>query len=176
VIQQAVEIGRVICTLDPAEAALRDERMRAGVALKPPPEPRLGTSQLYHAEDVNAGYLSVQGPITHDGHTGLFDDVVGQGWQLLLRCDGPVPGFTAEAGLVIERLSVVVATFGNAGDTTDVDGTYSAWFERLNTDAILVRPDFYVFGTSALADINALVVSAWQALQREEMVHGDCEV
>jgi hypothetical protein len=77
---------------------------------------------------------------------------------------------------VFERLNVVVARFGNAGDTTDLDGTYAAWFERLNADAVLVRPDFYVFGTSSLADTNALVVSAWQALQREEMVHGDCEV
>jgi len=165
IIRQAVEAGRVICMLDPAEAAERDERMRAGIELKPPPEPRLGISRLYDTGDVNAGYLSVQGRVARGGLEGLFDDVVGKGWQLLLRSDKPVPAFNKPARDAIGRLGVVVATFGSAGDTTDLDGTYAAWFDRLKTDAILVRPDFYVFGTSSLANANALVVAAWRALQ-----------
>ena len=34
----------------------------------------------------------------------------------------------------------------------DVNGTYKQWFAELNCCAVLVRPDFYVFGTVSVAD------------------------
>ena len=169
IIRQAVEMGRIICMLDPGEVAARDERMKAALrnpalAVQPPPEPRLGDGGAYRADDPHAGYLSVQGRVRRDGREGLFDDVVGKGWQLLLRTgagasklDGLPPG-------VVRRLSPVVASFGEGGDTTDLDGTYARWFDRLRADAVLVRPDFYVFGTSSLAGVHELVASAGKAL------------
>jgi hypothetical protein len=39
--------------------------------------------------------------------------------------------------------------FGPSSDFVDVNGTYAAWFEGLNARVVLVRPDFYVFGTGA---------------------------
>lgn len=165
IISQAVEMGRIICTLDPDEVAARDERMKAAIrdpllALKPPPEPRLGDGGAYRRGDDRAGYLSIQGRVRHDGREGLFDDVVGQGWQLLLRGAAASPLSDDTSCDVARSLDLVVADFGPHGDTVDVDGTYGAWFERLGVDAVLVRPDFYVFGTSPAADIATLLASA----------------
>ena len=155
IIRQAVDMGRIICLLDPAEVAARDERMKAAIsnpalALKPPPEPRLGDGGAYLASDPNAGYLSVQGRVRRDGRAGLFDDIVGSGWQLLLR-DGGAPYCDRGA------LKLVIADFGPGGDTIDIDGVYADWFERLRADAVLVRPDLYVFGTSSMAKVGELL-------------------
>ena len=167
IIQQAVGMGRIICMLDPADVAERDDRMKAAIkdpslALKPPPEPRLGDAGAYRADDVNAGFLSVQGRVRRDHREGLFDDVVGTGWQLLVRAGGP----DKETVRAVERLGGVVAVFGPGGDTVDLDDSYAIWFDRLGADAVLVRPDFYVFGTAPFAGIEALVASAEAMLAR----------
>ena len=45
-------------------------------------------------------------------------------------------------------------------DVIDVAGTYSEWFAQLGRTAVLGRPDFFVFGSSAdAADTAALVMS-----------------
>lgn len=167
IIRQAVEMGRLICMLDPAEVAARDVAMKEAMrnpalALKPPPEPRLGDSGAFIAADPHAGYLSVQGRVRHGGREGLFDDTVGQGWQLLLR-DAAPDGIEPQARAAIERLGGVVACFGPHGDTVDLDGAYAAWFDSLNVEAVLVRPDFYMFGTASLARLPLLLAQA-QAL------------
>ena len=174
IVRQAVEIGRVICMTDPAEAAARDQAMTAAIrdpsrALKPPPEPRLGDAGLYLASDPNAGYLSVQGRLRHDDHEGLFDDVFGPGWQLILRHRLPSDSLAPEAEEVLRRLRVVVASVGDDGEASDVDGTYAAWFDRLGADAVLVRPDLYVFGTSRDDRLDTLLQAAGRALFGEDV-------
>ena len=164
IIGQAVEMGRLICMLDPDEVAERDARMKAAMqdpslGLKPPPEPQLGYAGGYRITDAAAGLLAVQGVVRRGDRTGLFDDVAGTGWQLLVRsADAPVvlDPVTRET---IREMGIVVADFGPDGGTVDVDGTYAAWFDRIGAEAVLVRPDFYVFGTSAREDIDALVGS-----------------
>lgn len=162
IIRQAVEIGRLICMLDPDEVAARDARMKEAMknpalALKPPPEPRLGSAGAWRADDANAGYLSVQGRVRHGGREGLFDDVVGQGWQLLLRTQSGTAALDAPTREAMRRAGVVVADFGPQGDTIDLDGTYATWFDGLAAEAVLVRPDFYVFGTSPVSQVASLL-------------------
>ena len=174
IIEQAVALGRVICTLDPLEAERRDLEMKAALndpaaQPTPPPEPKLGSGGIVRPDDPNAGYLSVQGHVRHQGVEGLLDDVVGPGWQLLIR--GSTARLSDEAKQVVDRLTIGIATFGTSGDTIDLDGTYAAWFAELNAEAVLIRPDFYVFGTSEDADGQSdLVVAAWHSLQRDALV------
>lgn len=162
IITQAVEIGRLICMLDPAEVAERDTAMKAAMkdpalALKPPPEPRLGEG-FWRAGDASAGYLAAQGRVGHAGREGLFDDIVGKGWQLLVR--GPKAlRLDDDARRTLSALGIAVADFGTAGDTIDIDDVYGPWFDRLDAEAILVRPDFYVFGSGTMAEIPALIGS-----------------
>jgi hypothetical protein len=172
IIRQAVELGRIICMLGPDEVAARNIQMKAAMkdptlGLKPPPEPRLGGG-LYLASDDNAGYLSIQGQVGHNGREGFFDDVVGKGWQLLMRSNGIAPAFDRTTRDIIEQLHVVAADFGPGGDTVDLEGNYASWFDRLGTDAVLVRPDFYIFGTSSIEDINALMAVAQAMLEMRE--------
>ena len=169
IIRQAVEMGRIICMLDPAEVAARDERMKAAVkdqrlALRAPPEPRLGDGNAYIFSDPNAGYLSVQGRVLHGGREGLFDDVVGRGWQLLLRGRDDGPATDRQIVEQVDQFGGVVADFGPGGNTVDLDGSYAKWFDRLGVDAVLVRPDFYVFGSAKAAEVHQLVASAGQIL------------
>jgi len=180
IIRQAVEIGRLICMLDPAEVAARDERMKVAMtnpalALKPPPEPRLGKGGAFLSEDPNAGYLSVQGRVSRDGREGLFDDVVGKGWQLLLRSDRAKSALDNQVQEAIRRLDVVVADFGPGGDTIDLDGTYASWFDRLGSDAVLVRPDFYIFGTSSALDAKSLLGSAADVYGTAKRMEQPCQ-
>ena len=169
IIRQAVEIGRMICMLDPEEVAARDANMKAAMkdpslGVKPPPEPRLGYAGIYQITDDHAGYLSVQGHVRRDGRDGLFDDVVGKGWQLLMRSSGKAMVLDQTSMQFIEDFAIAVADFGSSGDTEDLDGVYGAWFDRLGTSAVLVRPDFYVFGISSVEDINALLFAAQTAI------------
>ncbi len=165
IITQAVGLGRVICMLDPDEVAARDRQMKAALqdpalAVKPPPEPRLGDGGAYRADDANAGYLAVQGRVRHDGREGLFDDVVGKGWQLLVRGDVAAPAIDASMRNKVRQLGGVAADFGPHGDTVDLDGSYAEWFSRLGADAVLVRPDLYVFGTGSLTEVGPLLAAA----------------
>ncbi len=165
IIRQAVEIGRLICMVDPTAVATRDAQMKAAMkdpalGLKPPPEPRLGYAGAYRIDDRNSGYLSVQGRVRFKGREGLFDDVVGKGWQLLARGHTDPLVVDGDAQDVLQQMRAVRADFGPSGDTKDLDGVYGAWFDRLGAEAVLVRPDFYVFGSSSLADVDALLKSA----------------
>jgi hypothetical protein len=169
IIRQAVEIGRLICMIDPDEVAARDARMKAAMkdpalGLKPPPEPRLGYAGAFRHEDAGSGCLSVQGQVSRGGREGLFDDVVGKGWQLLMRGNNARASLDRAALAFLERIDAAVADLGPQGDTVDLDGTYAEWFDRLGVDAVLVRPDFYVFGSSSVDGIGALVAAAQKVM------------
>ena len=86
----SVELGSIICITDPQAAAERDKRMISSTEdqTAPPPIPnpphRLGPGIL-RTDDPHAGGLFVQGHVTYAGKSGLFDDVIGQGFCLLVR-------------------------------------------------------------------------------------------
>lgn len=87
-IAMSVALGRVICVLDPQEAAERDARMIAGkadpaVVLPPADPPVLGAGLLDPAAGAPGwhGTLASQFPV--DG--GPLDDVAGYGHVLLTR-------------------------------------------------------------------------------------------
>lgn len=169
IIRQAVEMGRIICMLDPAEVADRDAQMKAALmdpelSIKPPPEPRLGEGNAYLSMDPSAGYLSLQGRVRKGDREGLLDDVVGSGWQLLLR-EGVL--LNGPAAALARQLGATVVDFSDRGNIVDVDGSYAEWFDRLETDAVLARPDFYIFGTARAEAIEALLQLACAMFLRE---------
>jgi 2-polyprenyl-6-methoxyphenol hydroxylase-like FAD-dependent oxidoreductase len=156
-IEMSMALGRVICVPDPVEAAARDRAMiaatRAGTPTVPPPGWMLGPG-AFAAGDPHAGALFVQGRVARGARSGLFDDVIGGGWVLLGR-DG-VPRLDGEAAAFFARLRGTVAGLGADG-VRDLDGVYARWFADAGVATVLQRPDFYVFGTAATLDANALV-------------------
>jgi 2-polyprenyl-6-methoxyphenol hydroxylase-like FAD-dependent oxidoreductase len=156
----SMELGRVICVPDPAEAAARDVTMIA--TAKEPRTPltlAIGPGVVVDG-DAHAGRLFVQGGV----RGGLFDDVVGRGWTLVSRVADPVSHLDAESAAFFRSLGGIGA---RVGPEEDVDGAYRRWFENAGVDVVLQRPDFYVFGTAArVEDTGALVTQLARALGR----------
>lgn len=165
-IDMSLTFGRVIAMTNRDEAETRDAELvaltRAGErgTLTPPV---MGPGTVL-AGDPNAGQLFAQGRVRAGAREGLFDDVVGRGW-VLLACDGdPTEMLDAEHGELFASLGGVTAHVGPGGLIEDLDSRYERFFERAGVRAVLVRPDFHVFGTAKGAgDVNALV----RALARE---------
>lgn len=140
----SMELGKVICVADPADAALRDEAMAATVTGELSEVPELpgidpGIEMGFiHPHSPHAGRLF--GQCTVGGR--LFDEVHGAGWRLLTIGDDPIAvepsiaGWFASIGGEITALS--------AADATDDD-----WLPALAARWLLQRPDFHLYGTAA---------------------------
>ena len=101
--------------------------------------------------------------------------MAGKGWQLLMRANSAAPTLADRSREILRQIGAAVASFGAAGDSVDLDGTYEAWFDRLGVDAVLVRPDLYIFGTSSLAEVDALVqaVPAMLGIGDRQLAYAD---
>ena len=154
VIRLAIELGKVLCQLDPQAAAERDEMLRAA---GPPPPLELAplTAGLLHQPigepDPLAGTLGVQGVVERAGREGRFDDVVGGGFQLIVAGGDPFEHLSDRQRTLLDTLEVTVASLDPAAPhgVRDCDGRLTAWLSEHNAHAVLVRPDFYVFGGAA---------------------------
>ncbi len=156
VIGAAVAAGRYICELDPAEAAARDARIRE--------EARQKSGETAHdlipaiAEGVvlpgttGAGARFVQ-PVLTDGRK--LDDLTGGDWRLFVR-DDAVPG-QAEG---VTRI---------AASTLPDNGAVTAWLDDHGVDAVLIRPDHYVFGTASHSAEDLLAARAAQLFSHQEL-------
>lgn len=159
-IEFSMELGKVICVPDVAEAAARDEAMMAGVTDEPAPNPDLpGIAAGLIDDSPAAGALFVQGTIGGQP----FDDVVGVGWRIVtpfaVDLDGPTSDWFSSIGGAV----IVVDPI----DPTSPDT--SRWFASHGPIAVLQRPDFHVYGTAADAEALALLLARLRSdLTREE--------
>ncbi|MFF5479558.1 bifunctional 3-(3-hydroxy-phenyl)propionate/3-hydroxycinnamic acid hydroxylase [Streptomyces sp. NPDC012935] len=172
--QTSVRLGRVICEPDPAAAAERDARMLADqeAGRVPQGDPFLQTfvdglldGDLTGARAEPTGQLSRQGRVRFSGRTGLFDETVGIGFTLFTTGD-PRDGLDEdtlawcdEVGLRLLRITDD-PTANGPDVVVDLDRTYVADLARAGLEAMLVRPDFYVFGgAKSTADVPRLVAA-----------------
>jgi 3-(3-hydroxy-phenyl)propionate hydroxylase len=91
----------------------------------------------------------MQGVVRRAGRAGRFDDLVGRGFQLIVAEGDPLAQLSSEHRALIAALDVTVASLDPAAPrgVGDVDGRLTAWLADHGVDAVLVRPDFYVFGS-----------------------------
>ena len=147
VIGAAVAAGRYICELDPAKAEARDadirERQRSGKDIATAAELIAPYGEGLVAP--GAGERFVQPRI--DG--ALLDDVTGGGFRLL----GKASGLSAESEVIIAALGIRRFDAPELSDALAGD------------QAVLVRPDNYVYGHAAnSADIDLLLHGLAQQL------------
>jgi len=188
IVAQAVAIGRMICMVAPAAAAGRDELLRRAqqdpsllsMMMGPGPSEeapeddaeekgfaklpmRLGAG-LGLKSDPRARYVTIQGRATRKTETGLFDDIVGHGKFVLLSKQGLRAHLSDRACAVLDYVDGIPVSLGE--DVVDVDGTYGRWLEQLGAAAVLVRPDFYVFGAvERIEEVDALILELGRQLQ-----------
>jgi 2-polyprenyl-6-methoxyphenol hydroxylase-like FAD-dependent oxidoreductase len=142
IVNLSTEMGRVSCMLDAQAAAERDAALRAAGA---PPEIMLpGLAAGLRAVGAPlAGVRAVQGTVRLGDRGGRFNDLVGHGFVLLAR--QPV-ALAAEHARFLERTGARVVVLE---DLEDLDGRLTAWLDEHGVEAVLVRPDGYVFGAVA---------------------------
>jgi len=148
-VMNAIELGNVICVLDPAAAAARDAGMKAARAAgEAPPSsgilPRLGTGM--NLTNHHGGALAAGGKVNLGGKHGHFDDAVGSGFVLVSRLGDPARSLSRQAAAIFDALGGVSADVGPVVDCTSV---YARWFDELGADTALIRPDFYLFGAAS---------------------------
>lgn len=166
-IRFSMALGQIICITDTQAAAQRDAEMMAALDHRdrpaPPPAPRLGDG--VHEGSVG-GTLSVQGFVDAGDGRRRFDDVFGAG-ALVARGDALLPAADPrvraleEAGIAIAALDT-----GDGRGFVDLDGTYGAWLDALGADAVLIRPDFEIFGAAAGADAASGLADRFLAAAR----------
>ncbi|MBU3067781.1 bifunctional 3-(3-hydroxy-phenyl)propionate/3-hydroxycinnamic acid hydroxylase [Nocardia sp. NEAU-G5] len=154
-IAMSVELGKVICVLDPEQAAQRDARMIAGGAdpakvLPVAARPVLGNGVVL-ADCALSGTLAPQFAVEVDRSPQLLDIATGNGAVLLLASDQPAGQLlSASVQQTLAELDIIatsVAANGNS-DLRDFTGEWGRWFDANSVAAVLIRPDHYIFGTT----------------------------
>jgi 2-polyprenyl-6-methoxyphenol hydroxylase-like FAD-dependent oxidoreductase len=163
VIHFSIELGKIICVPDPAEAAARDAAMIAAVRetgpTPPLPTPANGPG-LQREGDPLGGHLFLQGEVRKGNAAGRFDDVVGRGWVLVSAAGDPAAHLDPEQAAWFESLGGICADVGPGGPIQDVNGRYARWFGENGVGVVLQRPDFHVFGAAATIEGASALVGA----------------
>jgi 3-(3-hydroxy-phenyl)propionate hydroxylase len=153
-------VGSVICERDTDKARARDANLLAdcGGTVRDTPRqdilPRLEAGLLSDLPSAGRGTLFPQ-PWLRGGKR--MDEVVGNGWRLVLARGTPSPSALPPLpGLAVLSLDLHAETEGVAAD----------WFRRNDCSAALVRPDNYVYGTCGQAGVRALLDEAASVLGR----------
>jgi 2-polyprenyl-6-methoxyphenol hydroxylase-like FAD-dependent oxidoreductase len=147
IIEQAVALGKVSCTIDPEEARLRDAAFLSGDVPPPPPFPWIRDGIVDENAPLLAGRLGPQAKVETGGRTGLADDVLGSGWQLICR-QGLPASLRPQDRQTLETLGARIIELDAPGGVRDVDGDYSRFLDEAAVEAVLTRPDCYIFGAS----------------------------
>jgi 2-polyprenyl-6-methoxyphenol hydroxylase-like FAD-dependent oxidoreductase/catechol 2,3-dioxygenase-like lactoylglutathione lyase family enzyme len=156
IVNLSTEMGRVSCVLDADAAKERDAALRAADA--PPPVALPGLAGGVRAAGTPlAGERAVQGTVRLGGRSGRFNDLVGDGFVLLTR---RAPRLSAEQAAFLERIEVRVVALE---DLEDLDGRLTAWLDEHGAEAVLMRPDHYVFGAVTAPESLAALVEDLRA-------------
>ncbi len=151
---------------NPRAAAARDRKFFGGDAPASAAEPKLETGILHR--DANGaitrpvGELGPQGEVLGGGAVDRFDDLVAWGFQLIgWECDPSVFLRPAQRKF-LETIGATVATISSQptlrASYIDLDGGYEQYFRAHRAVAIVVRPDFVIFGVARVpTELPALI-------------------
>ena len=136
-IDMAIMMGRMVCTTSKWSAFMRDMKFKLGRMLGklpdgPPAYPPIMEGAILAASEGAGGYF----PQLMSANGVRIDDILGNRHWLIER----------------DRLTEpALAPFGHS---------LCEWLDAHNADAVLVRPDRYVFGTGSRDQLHA----AWQKM------------
>jgi 3-(3-hydroxy-phenyl)propionate hydroxylase len=141
IIDTAIQMGRIVCLLDPQAAAGRNAQMLArrqsGAQDVSVRYPDLQTGPLL-SDSPLAGSLFPQ-PVIDGVH---FDEALGQKATLIGRHLSGIPSEVHLIDLAVD-------------DPTPFTPVLEAWLQSMNAESVLIRPDRHVFGTGSPGDLLA---------------------
>ena len=142
-IGEANRIGAIIQVRDPEKARKRDAMLRSDPRSLTSIKPRLGGDLWGQKAPPLAGTLAPQPKLLSGA---LMDEVVGLRFALLAR-----PGVLARLG------SASLARWQSAQGVL-LEGDGQDYLDSLGVEAVLIRPDHYLFGTARSAvELEALI-------------------
>jgi 3-(3-hydroxy-phenyl)propionate hydroxylase len=165
-IELAIYMGRVVCTTDPKAAAERDRTMlaaraRGEVQPSPPAPPPLARGLILEGTSA-AGTLFPQPWSPASGQIVKLDDVLGSdAWLIGRDCEC--------ADISTMPVPVRVRPLDHP-DLEPFASTLDEWLATQSSNAVLVRPDRYVFGTG---HAKALVSAFGAAQTAKESASSD---
>ena len=176
VIERAVALGKVVCITDPVEAARRDAAILAGTAPPIPPFPGLADGVLHRRGGAAApvGQLALQARVWCGGRTALLDDLTGSGWRLLTLDESAGPRLSPPQRKLVDRIGARCVTLSRPGEgeVVDIDGAYRRWMGEFGIVALIVRPDFYVYGAArSLDELPAMLNDLTRQLHLSKDAH-----
>jgi 3-(3-hydroxy-phenyl)propionate hydroxylase len=180
VVATAKAFGKIIGELDVDAAKARDQRLRA--------ELRDGTAQTIRQKfipDLTTGLIATGTPLTgslfvqprvrqRNGVLARLDDVIPAGFLIAATSPEVLEGVAADMRGSWDRLGgaeVVirdesVPTVGHALVLQEENRLFSQWMKAAGVEAVLVRPDRYVFGGASTAEqLQALMRRLTAALE-----------
>ncbi|WP_156292095.1 bifunctional 3-(3-hydroxy-phenyl)propionate/3-hydroxycinnamic acid hydroxylase MhpA [Oceanobacillus salinisoli] len=167
VVSAALYLGEMICVNDPKKAKERDTAFISGKVPPFPAFPILTDGILYQPgeekKDNLAGQLSFQSKVKYHNKVGLFDDVVGTGWTIISPVQNPRELLNNSQLRFLKDLDATCIEISSVdedgkGTVVDVTGKYSEYFEENDIEAVIVRPDYYIFGsTSDVSKVSSIV-------------------
>lgn len=155
VVDASIFLGSIICIPDEKEAAERDEMFLSGKAPPPADFPKLVGGMLERGGSGEprspAGEISPHGVVRHERKTARFDEFVPAGFKLILTRAIDANALSPSSWEVLNNLGATVVTVADKREATDSEiadtqEQFLPWLERFGVNAIVVRPDFYVFG------------------------------
>jgi 2-polyprenyl-6-methoxyphenol hydroxylase-like FAD-dependent oxidoreductase len=165
----AIETEKLYSITDPAEARARNEAVKAG-RISPPPNLEILESpgMFFKPEGLDPvpgedgpGSLFMNAPVSKDDKQDLFDQVVGTGWVLIGVNYDPLAALSMQTVADYKHYLRGLAAHFGPGGLTDLSGSYHKWFSKHEAAAVLVRPDYYLFGiVKKRANIDTMIKAA----------------
>jgi len=165
--EKAIELGRVQTLRDPAAARERDARLMAQRRAQQRPE-KLRFPALAGRLVADSGAFFPQGRVRSGDQIGRFDDIVGAGWCIVATGAGALAHLTVEHREAWAEIGgeIVVMGTGEPASLVDMDGVYPAWFVGQPCLAVVVRPDWYLYGTARDGEALAALLERLQTTLR----------
>jgi 2-polyprenyl-6-methoxyphenol hydroxylase-like FAD-dependent oxidoreductase len=170
-IEMSIAVGKISCILDADAAAERDVLMLRGIPPEIPLMPQIlgGVVDLdeYNTPIAPAGQVFLQCEVETARGRGLFHDLLGHGFMIVSSTGDPCKVLDekrrAALASIGARYAWLAETPGSDGAFVDVEGRYGKYMD--GREAIIVRPDYQVFGAvRSIADLPLMVDNLMVAL------------
>lgn len=163
-IEMSIYLGKIICTPDATVATARDQAFLDGTHPPFPDFPHLEQGLLARLPDGSvqpgAGEVAPHVRVKALGRTGRLDDVAGPGPLLFLAADVSDEAVSEASRNFLEWVAGTSLSLaaGSVDAIEDLDGRIAPFMAQRGWTAMLVRPDYYVFGgATSEYDVDALV-------------------